>query len=97
MNYDVSLFLEIIESEGIIFLRADCLNDVCARFYQGRRGNLVIIDTTDEDMDEITAKDYLRLLGLAELIPALFPSKIVDGKEKKSASVEVKNSDQSGF
>ena len=76
MNYDTTLFIEIIESfPGIIFLRQSNSNGIKIRFYQGLRGNLVQVDYTDEDLTNDTAKGYLLQLGLEHLIPLLFPEK----------------------
>lgn len=57
MNYDTSLFIEIIESiPGINFLRSDYKDGVHVRFYQGLLGRLVVIDTTFEDLTPSQAK-----------------------------------------
>jgi hypothetical protein len=74
MNYDRFVFIEIIESvPGILFLRQDSRDGISARFYQGLGGNLVMIDITEEEITEDTGKGHLTQLGLAYLIPALFP------------------------
>lgn len=74
MNYDTHLFIEIIESiQGVVFLRSENTQGVNVRFYQGLKGRLVIIDTTDEDITPSTGIGYLTELGLAHLIASLFP------------------------
>ena len=91
MNYDTSLFIEIIESAGAKFLRSDCIDGVHARCYEGKRGNLVVIDTTDEEMDDSTAKGLLTQLGFAELIPSLFPVKVAENIDDLRQGVGAKN------
>ena len=74
MNYDLCLFTEIIESiEGITLLRDDYAEGISAKFYSGRNGKLVIIDTTDEYASDDTYKGHLRCLGCEDLIEAMFP------------------------
>ena len=75
MNYDTHLFIEIIESvQGITFLRSDHSEGIHVRFYQGIGGNLVMIDTTDDDITNDEGKGHLRNLGLSHLIKSIFPS-----------------------
>jgi len=38
------------------------------------KGNLVIIDITDEYASDTTYKSHLNALGLEHLIPSMFPS-----------------------
>ncbi len=74
MNYDTGLLIDIIESiEGIKHVGDDSKLGIAAKKYRGLTGNLVIIDVSDEDMDDETAKGHLTALGLPNLIQALFP------------------------
>ena len=74
MNYDTSLFIEIIESiNGVTYLRQSDDLEVHIRFYQGLKGNLVTIDCSYEDITPNEGVAYLRQLGVEHLIPALFP------------------------
>ncbi len=76
--YDTSLFIDIIEStNGITFIRLMEKNGVHTRIYQGLNGKMVWIDTTDEEMPIIVAKQYLGQLGLAELIPLIFTAEVI--------------------
>lgn len=76
MNYDTGLLIDIIESiEGIKFMGDDCRNGIVAKKFKGLTGNLVIIDVTDEDMEDITAKGHLFALGLGHIAQTLFPPK----------------------
>lgn len=82
--YDLSLFIEIIESQpGILFLRLQYYDGVHARVYQGLHGNPVIIDTTEEDIDIETAQAHLVSLGLAELVPLIFPAQLSTGASRE--------------
>ncbi len=73
-SYDIWLFIDIIETyPGIKFLRDNELDGIKVRFYQGLSGNLVMIDTTDEEISNNTGKGYLLELGLSHMISALFP------------------------
>lgn len=82
MNYDTSLFIDIIESvPGINFLRSDYKLGIHARFYEGLTGKLVIIETTDEDLDDEVGKGYLERLGLGYLIPSIFPEQTEEDEE----------------
>jgi hypothetical protein len=73
-DYDTSLFIEIIESiKGIQFLGADASEGVHVRFYQGLRGNRVMIDTSFDDITVENGIGYLEQLGLTHLISTLFP------------------------
>ncbi|MHB8258979.1 MAG: hypothetical protein ACYDCN_03020 [Bacteroidia bacterium] len=76
MNYDTQLFLQIIEGQltGLQPIRTDCRGTTHVCFYQGLNGNLVPIDTSDEEMYDETAKGHLIKLGLENLIPNLFPN-----------------------
>ena len=75
MNYDISLFIEIIESiPGIQFLRSDYKDGVHVRFYQGLKGKLVMIDTSYDDLTTAQGIGYLDQLGLNHLIKNLFPN-----------------------
>lgn len=74
MDYDTHLFIEIIESvQGVTFIRSDCVNEVHCRFYEGVNGKFVMIETTDEWIDDETAKKHLIKLGLEHLIVSMFP------------------------
>ena len=75
MDYPIHVFIEILDSlPQIKFLRRESYDGISANVYEGMRGNAVIIDTTDEDIDEQVAKGHLFELGVADLIPALFPT-----------------------
>lgn len=77
MNYDSLLFVEIIESvQGIQFLRSDNQGDVKVRFYQGLNGKLVMIDISEEYIDDNSGKGYLNQLGLDYLVSAMFPQQL---------------------
>jgi len=75
MEYDRVLFVEIIESlQGIQFIRDDNSRPpMKAKLYEGRNGRLVIIEMSDESIDEYEGKGILIKLGAADLIPAMFP------------------------
>jgi hypothetical protein len=76
MNYNIFVFLEIIESiQGIQFLSAKSADGVSARLYQGLTGKLVIIDTTDQDPTDSACKGFLKQLGLEDYIDGMFPPK----------------------
>lgn len=76
MDYPIHVFIEILDSlPQIKYLRKESEDGITANVYEGVRGNPVMIDTTDEDIDERVAKGHLTELGVADLIPALFPSK----------------------
>ena len=77
MNYDTGLFIDIIESTGIIPLRSGFKDGVHVKFYQGLNGKLVMIDTTDDDMPDEIGKGYLDQLGLGHLKSSLFPPEAV--------------------
>ncbi len=82
MNYDTGLLIDIIESiEGIKHVGDDSKLGIAAKKYRGLTGNLVIIDVSDEDMDDETAKGHLTALGLPNLIQALFPEKSSEPEE----------------
>jgi hypothetical protein len=97
MNYDTSIFIDIVESvPGIIFLRRADDGIFHVHYYQGLKGNLVPVDVSDEDMPNDTAMDYLDQLGLADLIPRLFPKPvpiedIIDEIEDVKDSSQSKN------
>ena len=46
------------------------------RFYQGLKGNLVMIDTSFEEITPENGKGYLHQLGLGHLVPSLFPNQV---------------------
>lgn len=73
MQYDILLFLEIIQTEGCRFLREDAIDNEKIQWYLSANGNKrVQICVTDELMTKRTASDLLRQLGLEDLIERLF-------------------------
>lgn len=73
MQYDIILFLEIIQTEGCRFLREDVIDDERIHWYLSANGNKrVQICITDEFMTRRTASDLLRQLGLEDLIERMF-------------------------
>jgi hypothetical protein len=73
-DIDTYLFVEIILSEGVTFLyRDDALENLNVEYYHGISGKKVAICMSDESITVLTAKQYLRQLGLDDLIDRLFP------------------------
>ncbi len=74
MNYDLCLFIDIVESiQGVTFLRDESTDGISAKLYQGVNGRLVIIDITDDEASDDTYKGHLRNLGCEYLIDSMFP------------------------
>ena len=75
MNYDIHLFIQIIESiQGVVFLRQVEVDGEFVMFYQGLTGKMVQIDMQEEFITPATGKGLLKQLGLEHLIPSLFPA-----------------------
>ena len=91
MNYTTNQFIEIIESEGTNFIRSDYIEGYHTRTYQNPNGLLIIIDTTEEDIEDEIMKGYLIELCFANLIPALFPTEIVPSHEELKAKKAQEN------
>ena len=76
LNMDTRTFIERIESEPEIIPFPSVYDETSnthANKYQGVKGNLVIIDTTEEETDDDDCIDYLLQLGLPHLAYSLFP------------------------
>lgn len=64
-------FIEYLESEPDVKFR--CFsehNGVMMRFYMGRSNEVVCIDTTDEEIDDIFVREHCRQLGIRSPLPA---------------------------
>jgi hypothetical protein len=73
LEYDIILFLEIIQTEGCRFSREDVVDGERIHWYLCVNGaRRVQILVTDEVMTLTTSKDLLRQLGLEDLIPRMF-------------------------
>lgn len=73
VEYDIILFLEIIQTEGCRFLHEDTIEDERIQWFLSTNGNKrVQICVTDEFMTKRTASDILRQLGLEDLIDRMF-------------------------
>ncbi|HQS23208.1 MAG: hypothetical protein B7Y11_01245 [Sphingobacteriia bacterium 24-36-13] len=69
---DTHLFAEIILSEGVTLMyRCEDDGDFF-EYYLGLNGRKVAVCLSDEYITEQTAKEYLHLLGLSDLIDRLF-------------------------
>jgi len=69
---DTHLFAEIILSEGVTLIyRCEDEGDYF-EYYLGLNGRKVGICLSDEYITEQTAKEYLVLLGLSDLIDRMF-------------------------
>ncbi|MFZ1528241.1 MAG: hypothetical protein WAT19_05810 [Ferruginibacter sp.] len=74
MNYDIYLFLEIIDSiPEVQYLRDGERAGTKVKYYQGKNGNKVIIDISKEYPGDSTLKIHLENLGLFDLIKSMFP------------------------
>ena len=69
---DTHLFLEIIQTEGVMLLYRDDLDGITIEYYHGLNGRKVGICVTDEYLTSRTAKSHLRQLGLDDLIERMF-------------------------
>ena len=97
MNYDTGLFIDIVESiAGIQFLTQDENYGVIVRFYIGLKGNTVMIDVTDEDMDDDSAKGNLISLGLDHLIDALFRQVPAEEEEEENPFEKMRSENSEG-
>jgi hypothetical protein len=75
MDYDVHLFIEIIESvKGIIWLTDASEDGYSCKFYEGLNGKRVQIDTSDDYITDEMGRSYLHQLGLSHLVPSIFPA-----------------------
>ena len=73
MSLNLYTFLETIESDDRVkFLRVGENREFPVRYYEGVKGNLILIDMSEEDPTDITIKNYLKDLGLSDRIPDLF-------------------------
>lgn len=73
VEYDIILFLEIIQTEGCRFLREETIEDEKIHWYLSVNGNKKVqISVTDEFMTKRTASDLLKQLGLEDLIERMF-------------------------
>lgn len=74
MCNDTHLFIEILKSfQGVQFIREETQEGVSVSIFEGITGNLVIIDTSEDDIPTPIAKGHLDRLGLRDQIPAMFP------------------------
>lgn len=74
MNYDATIFCEIIESiHDIEFIRQEEIDGFFIRVYQSSSGT-VRIDFDDDNFTNSIAKGYLIQLGRADLIISMFPN-----------------------
>lgn len=70
------MFLDIISAEdGIEQIMTEQIGDEVIHYYTGKLSDdPVIISATTEFLTNRTAKEYMRQLGIDELIISLFPS-----------------------
>jgi len=96
MIYPISIFIDTIESiPGIIFLRDEKHDGVTVKMYQGLLGNLVMIDMTEEDIEEDLGTIYLQQLGLDEYVEALFPKERNQPRETENVDVSAEGGSES--
>ena len=74
-SYPTLVFIELLNDQTprINWLREKREDDIISNHYSNTNGDLVMIDCSDETIDEIEGREYLRQLGLLELIAVLFP------------------------
>ncbi len=73
MEYDIELFLQIIETEGCRYLYDDDGDGERIKYFLSINGNKrVAICITDDVVTKRTAKDWLKQLGLEDLIERMF-------------------------
>lgn len=83
-GYDTLLFIEIVLSEGVGDLGEREMDGENFRHLHGKNGKRVTICVSDEYTGIITLRQYLRELGLEELVPILFPTKEENDKNEAS-------------
>src|SRR5688572_28353786 len=94
MIYPILVFIETIESiQGIKFIRDAIEGAVKVKVYEGLNGKLVMIDMTEEDIEEDLGSIYLEQLGLSEYIEAMFPQERVQPLEAEDVIKEAKGGD----
>ncbi len=80
--YDTLLFIEIIQSDPRVkYLGAAVYEGYTSSKFTGTKGGLIIIDTSDEEIDEVMGKTYLTQLGLDDLIKPLYSVEIQEPSE----------------
>ena len=90
---DANLFCEIIESiPSVLFIRQEEKGGYIFRIYQGPR-EMVIIDYDDSLFEDEVGKVYLTQLGLADMIPSLFPKEPTIPTKPFIASTNLKDTD----
>jgi len=73
-GYDTIQFIEILNTiPSVRHLRDEEEEGLYVSFYQGVKGNLVLIDRSDEFINRRTHISYLDQLGLTELITSFYP------------------------
>lgn len=73
-NYSTNVFRDILEGlPQIKYLRTESDEGITAMIFQGVHGNRVVIDITDDEMENEVVIGSLHELGLGYLCEALFP------------------------
>jgi hypothetical protein len=74
MNYDSVLFRDILDSFPLIrFIRIESRDGVSVAIYQNIHGRSVLIDVSEETIDDDLGIIYLKQLGLEDQIKSLYP------------------------
>ena len=87
-------FINTIEDQqDIFFLRQDNHDGFDVRVYQGRKGNVVLIEVSEGELDGDEATGLLIELGCPDLIPILIPKE--DNSPKgEIAEINIENIDE---
>lgn len=74
-TYPTFVFIEMLNDlyPQVKHLRDTTIDDIKIMVYEGIRGNPVIIDISDDDLEIDIVKGHLQELGLSYLVPTLFP------------------------
>lgn len=95
MDFETRVFISLIEDQrGIIVCPPQFLNGTHLNVYIGLNNRRIFIDTSYDDIDEEQAKDYLRQLGLDDLISILFTDKeqaMAKPEEEPEANIDSDN------
>ena len=72
-DINILIFLETIQTEGIRYITENVIEGIRFHYYLSSNGNKrVQICVNGETMTKRTAKEYLRQLGLTDLIDRMF-------------------------